>query len=99
MAIRNRLAVLVRVLLFVSAAIHLSLGIAGLAEAATRGAVILFGNYLLAALAAFALLAGYATDRLAPTAAYVLGVGLATLVLLAYADVRAFGYDEPAPER
>lgn len=82
MAIRNRLAVLACVLLFVSAAIPLSLG-----------------SYLLAALAAFALLAGYATDRLAPTAAYVLGAGLATLVLLAYADVHAFGYAESALER
>ncbi|MFC7008734.1 hypothetical protein [Halalkalicoccus salilacus] len=54
---------------------------------------------LLAALAAFALLAGYATGRLAPTAAYVLGAGLATLVLVAYADVHAFGYAESALER
>lgn len=99
MAIRNRLAVLACVLLFVSAAIHLSLGIAGLAEAATRRAAILLGSYLLAALAAFALLAGYATGRLAPTAAYVLGAGLATLVLLAYTDVHAFGYAESALER
>ena len=63
-----------------------------LAEATTTGAAILPGGYLLAALAAFALLAGYATGRLAPTAAYVLGAGPATLLLVAYAGVHAFGY-------
>lgn len=93
MVIRNRLAVLACLLLFVSAAIHLSLGIAGLAEAATTEAAVLPGSYLLAALAAFTLLTGYVTGRV-PVTTYVLGAGLATLLLLAYADVHAFGYAE-----
>lgn len=96
MVIRNRLAVLACLLLFVSAAIHLSLGIVGLSEAATTEAAILPGGYLLAALAAFVLLAGYATGRLAPVTTYALGAGLATLLVLAYADVHAFGHVESA---
>lgn len=91
--IRNRLAVLAFLLLSVSAAIHLSLGVAGLLGA-TEGSTPLSVGYLLFAIAAFVLIGGYATDRIAPTATYALGAGLVTLSLLAYADVHAFGYAE-----
>lgn len=92
--LRNRLAVIACLLLFVSAGIHLSLGIAGLSTAATTEAAVLPGLYLLAAVATLALLAGYATGRLSPPTAYALGAGLTTLLLFAYVDWHAFGYTE-----
>lgn len=83
MVLRNRLAVLAFLLLSVSAAVHLSVGVAGLLEASTMGSALLPGLYLLAAVAAFVLIVGYAAGRLAAPITYALGAGLTTL---AYAD-------------
>lgn len=91
---QNRLLPIAGVLVFVSAAIHLALGITGLAEAFSGGgSASLPALYLLGGLAALVLLAVLALTPVATTA-YVAGAGLMVLFLLAYADVHAFGVAE-----
>lgn len=91
---RTRLLPLVGVLVFVSAAIHLALGITGLAEAISgSGTALLSALYLLGGLAALALLAVIALTP-ATTTAYAAGAGLMVLFLFVYADVHAFGLAE-----
>jgi hypothetical protein len=95
MTVSHRLLSLAGVLVFVSAAIHLSLGIAGLAEAAVGGgSAFLPALYLLGGLAALALLGAIVSDRFPATATYAAGTGLMVLFLLAYADWHAFGVAE-----
>lgn len=91
---KTRLLSVVGVLVFVSAAIHLSLGISGLVEAVSGdGSVLLPALYLLGGLAAIALLGVVVLTPVATTA-YAAGTGLMALFLLAYADVHAFGVAE-----
>ncbi|MDL5362269.1 hypothetical protein [Halalkalicoccus sp. NIPERK01] len=91
---RNRLLPVAGVLVFVSAAIHLALGVTGLAEAfSTPQSALLPALYLLGGLAALALLGVIALTP-AATTAYAAGVGLMVLFLLAYADVHGFGVAE-----
>lgn len=91
---RTRLLPLVGVLVFVSAAIHLAVGITGLAEAISgNGTALLSALYLLGGLAALALLT-VVTLTPATTTAYAAGAGLMVLFLFAYADVHAFGLAE-----
>lgn len=91
---RTRLLPLVGVLVFVSAAIHLALGITGLAEAMSGdGTALLSALYLLGGLAALALLCVVALTP-ATTTAYAAGAGLMVLFLFVYADVHAFGLAE-----
>lgn len=95
MTVSHRLLSLAGVLVFVSAAIHLSLGVAGLAEAFTGGRSALLPTlYLLGGLAALALLGALVSDRFPATAAYAAGAGLMVLFLLAYADWHALGVAE-----
>lgn len=87
---KTRLLSLVGVLVFVSAAIHLALGITGLAEAMSgNGAALPSALYLFGGLAALALLA-VVTLTPVTTTAYAAGAGLMVLFLFAYADVHAF---------
>lgn len=91
---KTRLLSIVGVLVFVSAAIHLSLGISGLVEAVSGdGSALLPALYLLGGLAAIALLGVIVLTPVATTA-YAAGTGLMALFLLAYADVHAFGVAE-----
>ncbi|MFC6906035.1 hypothetical protein [Halalkalicoccus tibetensis] len=91
---KTRLLSIVGVLVFVSAVIHLSLGISGLVEAVSGdGSVLLPALYLLGGLAAIALLGTIVLTPVATTA-YAAGTGLMALFLLAYADVHAFGVAE-----
>lgn len=91
---KTRLLSVVGVLVFVSAAIHLSLGISGLVEAVSGGgSVLLPALYLLGGLAAIALLGVIVLTPVATTA-YAAGAGLMGLFLLAYADVHAVGVVE-----
>lgn len=92
---RTRLLSIAGVLVFVSAAIHLALGLAGLLEVFSGGeSALLPASYLLGGLAALALLGAIATDRIPPAATYAAGGGLMMLFLLAYADVHAVGVAE-----
>ncbi len=91
----TRLLAIAGVLVFVSAAVHLALGVAGLAEAVSGGGSALLPTlYLLGGLVALALLGVLATNRPPSTATYAAGAGLMILFLLAYADVHAFGVAE-----
>lgn len=91
---QTRLLPVVGVLVFVSAAIHLALGISGLVEAVSSGGSVLPpALYLLGGLAAITLL-GVVVLTPATTTAYAAGAGLMGLFLLAYADVHAFGVAE-----
>lgn len=91
---QKRLLAVASVLVFVSAAIHLALGVSGLFEAITAGgSAVLPILYLLGGIAAIALL-GVIVLTPATTTAYAAGAGLMVLFLLAYADVHAFGVAE-----
>jgi hypothetical protein len=91
---KARLLGIAGMLVFVSAAIHLSLGVSGLFEAITSGgSALLPALYLLGGLAALALLGVIALTPVTTTA-YAAGAGLMVLFLLAYADVHAFGVAE-----
>lgn len=91
---QKRLLAVAGVLVFVSAAIHLALGVSGLVEALSGGgSALLPALYLLGGLAAIALL-GVITLTPVTTTAYAAGAGLMGLFLLAYADVHAFGVVE-----
>ncbi|WP_122088091.1 hypothetical protein [Halalkalicoccus subterraneus] len=82
------------VLVFVSAAIHLAVGITGLIEAISGdSSALLPALYVLGGLAALGLLGVIALTP-ATTTAYAAGAGLMGLFLLAYADVHAFGVAE-----
>lgn len=91
---KTRLLSVAGLLVFVSAAIHLSLGIAGLAEAVSGGgSALLPALHLLGGLAALALLGVVVLTPVTATA-YAAGAGLMGLFLLAYADVHAFDVAE-----
>lgn len=92
MATTNRLAYLAFGLVFVSAAIHLALGVAGLSEAAAGDeSAVLPALYTLAGIVALALIGGYLGGRLPATTSYALGAVLMVLLLFMYADWHAFG--------
>jgi F0F1-type ATP synthase assembly protein I len=91
---KTRLLGIAGVLVFVSAAIHLALGVSGLFEAISGGgSALLPALYLLGGVAAIALLGVIALTPVATTA-YAAGAGLMVLFWLAYADVHAFGVAE-----
>lgn len=91
---KTRILGVAGVLVFVSAAIHLALGTAGLVEALSTGeAALMPVLYVLGGLAALGLLAVIALTP-ATTTAYAAGAGLMALFVLAYADVHAFGFAE-----
>ena len=92
----STLVLLAGVLVLVTAAVHLAIGVIGLYESLIRGT----GSagmpllYLFAAIAAYALVGAYAFGRIEPASAYALGLGLMVLYLVTYADWHVFGFAE-----
>ncbi|ADJ14176.1 hypothetical protein [Halalkalicoccus jeotgali] len=92
---RTGLLAVACLLVFVSAAIHLAMGVVGLLEAISGGgSVLLPALYLLGGLAALALLGVVVTGRFSAPITYAAGVGLMGLLVFAYADVHALGLAE-----
>ena len=92
----STLVLLAGVLVLVTAAVHLAIGVIGLYESLIRGT----GSagmpllYLFAAIAAYALVGAYAFGRIEPASAYALGLGLMVFYIVAYADWHVFGFAE-----
>lgn len=86
--VTNGLVYVAGALVFASATVHLSLGIAGLLDPAVLGVgtVTLPILFLLAALLAYGLIGAYLTNRVDPRTAYSIGAALMVAYVLAYVD-------------
>lgn len=89
-----RLVYLAGGLVFISATVHLIVGVLGLYESLglNEGTATLPVLFILAALVAYALIGAYLTNRIAPIPAYAFGAVLMALYIVAFADWHAFGY-------
>lgn len=90
----RRLVPLAGGLVFISATVHFIVGILGLYDSfvLNEGTITMPVLFILAALIAYSLIGGYLTDRIVPVRAYIFGVALMLLYLIAFADWHVFGY-------